>query len=127
VISLLRRKETQVAPTRDFLEEHERRAKQGSKPPGQAPQLPQAQQPATSIIPHMHAPAQKQRDLPARFEVLLQELRELGFDVKPLEMLKEYAKRLDEEERRLIAEIESKQKTLELVRRAREALRNLGA
>jgi hypothetical protein len=124
--SLLRRKEAYDTPPRDFLEEHERSARQVNKPPGQFPQLTQAQQPAYTTL-HAQAPPQKQRDSPTHFEALLQELRELGFDVKPLEVLREYARRLDEEEKRLIAEIESKQKTLELVRKAREALKNLGA
>uniref|UniRef100_A0A7C4BAJ4 Uncharacterized protein n=1 Tax=Thermofilum pendens TaxID=2269 RepID=A0A7C4BAJ4_THEPE len=124
--SLLRRKEVYDAPPRDFLEEHERIAKQVSKPSGQVSQPLQPQQTAYTTL-HVQALSQKQGELLTRFEALLQVLRELGFDVKPLEVLREYVKRLDEEEKRLLTEIESRQKTLELVRRAKETLKNFGA
>jgi len=124
--SMLRRKEAYEIPPKDFLEEHERSNKQVVRQSGPVSQPVQVQQ---VVTPTPSAPALLQRQSTSlkNFEVLLQELRELGFDVRPLEVLKEYARKLEEEEKRLLAEIESRQRTLELVRRAREALRSLGA
>lgn len=57
---------------------------------------------------------------------LVASLKMLNFDTKPLEALRDYAKRLEEEESRLLREIQDKQRTLEKVRSARDILRKLG-
>ncbi|MEM1509702.1 MAG: hypothetical protein QXY49_01705 [Thermofilaceae archaeon] len=57
---------------------------------------------------------------------LVASLKILNFDTKPLEALRDYAKRLEEEESRLLKEIQDKQRILEKVRSARDILRKLG-
>ena len=59
-------------------------------------------------------------------DLLISSLRALNYDVRPLEALRDYASRLDEEERKLLMEIAERKKTLEIVRSAREVLRKLG-
>ncbi|MEM1820289.1 MAG: hypothetical protein QXU64_01715 [Thermofilaceae archaeon] len=53
-------------------------------------------------------------------------MKELGYDVRPLESLKVYAQTLDGEEQRLVKEIEERQRRLEVVRAARRILKTLG-
>lgn len=57
---------------------------------------------------------------------LIAGLKALNFDTKPLEALRDYAKKLEEEENRLLREIQDKQRNLERVRSARDILRKLG-
>lgn len=60
------------------------------------------------------------------FAQLVESLKELGYDVRPLESLKVYAQTLDGEEQRLVKEIEERQRRLEVVRAARRILKTLG-
>jgi len=57
---------------------------------------------------------------------LIEALRSLGVDVKPVEVLGDYAKLLEEKERELVAKIDELSKLLNAVRAAREILRKLG-
>ncbi|MEM0494822.1 MAG: hypothetical protein QXU72_06160 [Thermofilum sp.] len=59
-------------------------------------------------------------------DALISSLRSLGYEVKPLEALREYAAQLDGEAAKLSREIEEKRKRLELLQQARELLRRFG-
>ncbi|MEM1690276.1 MAG: hypothetical protein QXG48_01470 [Thermofilaceae archaeon] len=120
-------------PVRDFLEEHKRL--KGANPPASpatsqpaAPQAPTAL-PASPQPPQPTA-ARPQEFItvphPITFAQLVESLKELGYDVRPLESLKVYAQTLDGEEQRLVKEIEERQRRLEVVRAARKVLRTLG-
>ncbi|MEM0093469.1 MAG: hypothetical protein QW753_03775 [Thermofilum sp.] len=93
-------------------------------PPQSPPAAPQ--QPAPPA-PQLHPRVTPQDAVQhITFAQLVEGLRELGYDVKPLESLREYAKALDEEEQRLAREIEERQRRLEVIRAARRILRTLG-
>lgn len=62
----------------------------------------------------------------ASLDSLIASLKALNFDTKPLEALRDYAKKLEEEESRLLREIQDRQRNLEKVRSARDILRKLG-
>jgi len=129
--------EKREIPVRDFLEEHKRlkganppaspAASQAPtalpaspQPPPPSPQLTQPGQP-----PVTHVAAMRPQEF-ITFAQLVESLKELGYDVRPLESLKVYAQTLDGEEQRLVKEIEEKQRRLEAVRAARKVLRTLG-
>lgn len=113
---------------RDFFEEHEKlkQLKSNSSPFATDVSLTTSTaQPASSQLQPTSKTAYQQ---PSRvpMDTLVDSLRHLGLDPRPLEALKSYAKQLDERERQLAAEIEERQRTLEVVRKARELLRKLG-
>ncbi|MEM4853626.1 MAG: hypothetical protein QXQ60_08670, partial [Thermofilum sp.] len=103
-------------PVRDFLEEHRKLKEAHTAPPApttsqpapptasQQPALPAAPQPAAPQPPAVREPAAAPQYI--TFAQLVEGLKELGYDVKPLESLKTYAQTLDSEEQRLMKEIE---------------------
>lgn len=111
------------------------------QPAGQAPSVSVAQQtiaqPVKLQSQHsapLHQPALSQNSAlqpsgstdTQSFEELVAGLKELGYEVKPLEALREYAAQLEIETSRLEKEIEEKRRRLEVVYRARELLRRFG-
>ncbi|MEM4455389.1 MAG: hypothetical protein QXT28_11795 [Thermofilaceae archaeon] len=123
-------------PVRDFLEEHRKLKEAHTAPPASptTPQPPPAapQQPALPAVPQPAAPQPPPRVTPQdavqhiTFAQLVEGLRELGYDVKPLESLKAYAQMLDSEEQKLVREVEERQRRLEVIRAARRILKTLG-
>jgi len=110
-------------PVRDFLEEHKKL--KGANPASPtAPQPPAAPQPAAPQPPAAKEPIAAPQYI--TFAQLVEGLKELGYDVKPLESLRAYAQTLDSEEQRLVKEIEERQRRLEVVRAARRILKTLG-
>ncbi|MCS7103999.1 MAG: hypothetical protein NZ954_00350 [Thermofilaceae archaeon] len=115
----LKRVSSREPEPRDFFEEHKRLKQEttGSNPP------PPSQAEART---HMSSHQLSQPQLTTDFVTLTSNLRNLGYDTTPLESLKEFAKVLDSEERKLAAEIEERQRRLEAIRQARELLKRLG-
>jgi len=124
---------------KDFLEEHER-LKQLKLNPQPAPASP-ASPPAPQPRPPQPAPAPAQPRAPQPpqpsvqpqaqaerppIEYLIEAVRALGMDVKPVEALREYARLLDEKEKELVKRIEELEAILKAVRQARQTLRQLG-
>jgi len=134
-------KEEEEREAKDFLEEHERlkRLKLNPQTPALAPASPASPPQPRPPQPAAPAPAQPRPLAPQPsvqppaqplekppIEYLLEALRGLGMDVKPVEALKEYARLLDEKERELVRRIEELQSALKAVRQARQTLRVLG-
>ena len=126
---------------KDFLEEHERLKQLKLNPHTSAPASPAPQprpQPAAPAPAQPHPPqpsvqpqavqrplAQPQAERPP-IEYLIEAVRALGMDVKPVEALREYARLLDEKEKELVKRIEELEAILKAVRQARQTLRQLG-
>jgi len=134
-------KEEEEREAKDFLEEHERlkRLKLNPQTPALAsPASPAQPQPAPApaapprqlaLQPGAQPSAQRPPAQPLEkppIELLLEALRGLGMDVKPVEALKEYARLLDEKERELVRRIEELEAVLRAVRQARQTLKVLG-
>ncbi|MEM4547466.1 MAG: hypothetical protein QXP94_02020 [Thermofilaceae archaeon] len=123
-------------PVKDFLEEHKKLKGTNplASPAASQPAAPQAAPQNLPTSPAIHQPASLQPSQPVAarpqefitFAQLVESLKELGYDVRPLESLKVYAQTLDGEEQRLMKEIEERQRRLEVVRAARRILKTLG-
>lgn len=123
-------------PVKDFLEEQRRLKEVNANPPLQSTFLQQIQNPAaqppvpqssaasqSSLAPRSAEPEHQQ---PVPFAQLVESLKGLGYDIKPLEALRSYTELLDSEEQRLVKEIQERQKRLEIVRAARRLLKVVG-
>lgn len=60
------------------------------------------------------------------FTQLVESLRELGYSITSLESLKTYARALDEEEKKLMREIQERQRRLKIIRAAKRLLKIMG-
>lgn len=115
----LKRVSSREPEPRDFFEEHKRLKQEAA---GSNPPLSSQIESRTHVSSHQLSQPQFATD----FVTLTSNLRNLGYDTTPLESLREFAKLLDSEERKLAAEIEERQKRLEAIRQARELFRRLG-
>lgn len=141
---------------RDFFEEHERRKAEKTRPavdfsarslqpPHSNNAIPVCPASSSARVVNVHAedrvdaeesisaaggaaslPGKSENSRDLGLNALISGLRSLGYEVKPLEALREYALQLDSETVKLSQEIEEKRKRLELLQQTRELLRKFG-